>query len=461
MKLGRGILAVSLFLILVALAATACGSNQSNAKQQVQVTQGDIALKTSGSSKVGVGTDAKPSLVSGAKIAKLSVKEGDIVSKGQVLARLETDNLVSALYQAQVAQAQSEVAVTQSQTVMTQAQTSLTAAQFNLDRTQTVADIKDSITTLQNRITAAQVNLDQAKASNDISGINVMTSYLASIQIELLNQQYKLQTLLSQPQYAGVLTYNILGQTYDRLTVEDVRLKQLAVESAHLSITQAQQNIELAKRTLDQAKKAVTVAQTQIDNATITSPIDGIAVTVNVKEGDIVSPSSALSGPPIYIIDPTTMQVAAQIDEVDIANVKLGQKVNITLDSTPNVIYEGKVNSIAMAPVSNPQNSGVVVYEVEVGFVNPPPPEVKLGMSATADIISAEKTGVLLIPSRAIREDGLGNPTVDVMVANKVETRSVQLGISDGVNTEVVSGLKAGDKVVIIPATQNSGLFGQ
>ena len=296
MKRGWGILAVSLFLILVALAVTACGSNQSNA-QQVQVTQGDIALKISGSSKVGVGTDAKPSFASGAKIAKLNVKEGDKVTKGQVLARLETDNLELALSQAQVAQAQAEVAATQSQTVLTQAQTSLTAAQFNLDRTQAVADIKDSITTLQNRITAAQVNLDQAKASNDVSGINVMTSYLASIQLELLNQQNKLQTLLSQPQYAGVITYNILGQTYDRLTVEDVRLKQLAVESAQLSITQAQQNIELAKRTLDQTTKAVAVAQTQIDNATITSPIDGIAVTVNVKEGDIVSPSSALSGP--------------------------------------------------------------------------------------------------------------------------------------------------------------------
>jgi len=366
-----------------------------------------------------------------------------------------------ALSQAQVAQAQAEVAATQSQMVLTQAQTSLTAAQFNLDRTQAVVEIKDSITTLQNKITAAQVNLDQAKASDDASGISVMTSYLASLQIELLNQQTKLQTLLSQPEYAGVVTYNIMGQTYDRLTVEDLRLKQLAVESAQLSINQAEQNIELAGRALDQAKKAVAVAQNHLDAATISCPIGGIAITVNLKEGDVVSATGVLSNPPIYIIDPTTLQVTAQIDEVDISSVTLGQKVNITLDSAPDIVYEGKVNSIALIPASNLQSSGVVVYEVEVGFVSPPPPEVKLGMSATADVISSEKTGVLLIPSRAIKEDEQGKPYVDVIVDNKTETRAIQLGISDGINTEVISGLTDGEKIVIIPSTQGAGLFGQ
>ncbi len=154
---------------------------------------------------------------------------------------------------------------------------------------------------------------------------------------------------------------------------------------------------------------------------------------------------------PIYIIDPATLQVTAQIDEIDIASVKLGQKVIITLDSAPNVEYEGKVNSIAMAPVANPQNSGVVVYEVKVGFVNPPPPEVKLGMSANVDIVSTERTGVLLVPNRAIKEDSQGNPAVDVMVNKKVETRPVQVGISDGINTEITSGLNAGDTVIINP----------
>ena len=451
MKRGWKILAICLFVILTVLATTACSASQSGTQQQVRVTKGDITLKVSGSGKVSVDTDAKPSFGNGGKITQLNVKEGDKVTKSEVLVQLETDNLELALSQAQVAKVQAEVASTQSQMTLTQAQSSLSAAQFNLDKTQAVSDINDAITTLQNQITAAQVSLKQAQATNDIGGANVMSAYINSTQAQLLTQQNKLQTLLQQPEYSDTAGYylNIAGQTYDRLTLEDVHMKELAVESAQLAVTQAQQNIDLAKSTVDQATKAVTVAQTQLDDATITSPIDGVAATVNVKEGDSVLPAAYLTSVPIYIIDPNTMQVTAQIDEVDIANVKVGQKVNITLDSAPDVIYEGKVISIAMAPDANPSNSGVVVYDVKVGFVNPPPPEVKVGMSATSDIISTEKTGVMQVPSRAITEDTQGNSIVSVMVNNKVESRKVQVGISDGINTEITSGLNVGDTVII------------
>jgi HlyD family secretion protein len=198
-----------------------------------------------------------------------------------------------------------------------------------------------------------------------------------------------------------------------------------------------------------------------LNDATIIAPIDGIAVTVNVKEGDTVPSSSINPTTPIYLIDISSMQVSAQIDEIDIPGVKLGQDVIISLDSAPDMQYAGKVKSISMAPVANPQNSGVVVYEVKAGFVNPPPPEVKLGMSATVDIITNEHKDVLLIPSRAIKEDNQGNPVVDVKVNQKIETRPVKVGISDGLNTEITSGLNAGETVIITRTTGNLGLFGQ
>jgi multidrug efflux pump subunit AcrA (membrane-fusion protein) len=114
-----------------------------------------------------------------------------------------------------------------------------------------------------------------------------------------------------------------------------------------------------------------------------------------------------------------------------------------------------------MVPVANPQNSGVVVYEVKIGFASPSPPEVKPGMSATVDIIIAEYQGVVLIPSRAIKEDNQGNSMVDVMVNQKIETRKVKPGISDGVNTQITSGINDGDTVVIVRNTKSSSLFGQ
>jgi HlyD family secretion protein len=205
----------------------------------------------------------------------------------------------------------------------------------------------------------------------------------------------------------------------------------------------------------------VKVAQKNLDDATISANINGTVVTVDVKEGDVVTASSLNPNSPIYLVDTATIQISAQIDEIDIAGVQPGQKVVISLDSLPESKYEGKVTAISMAPIANPQNSGVIVYEVIINFVNSPPPEVKLGMSATVDIITSERTGVVMIPNRAVREDSSGNPVVSVMVNEKIEEKPVKLGLSDGINTEVISGLSAGDTIVIVRNSEGMGIFGQ
>jgi HlyD family secretion protein len=164
---------------------------------------------------------------------------------------------------------------------------------------------------------------------------------------------------------------------------------------------------------------------------------------------------------PIYIIDTNSMQVTAQIDEIDIPAIRLGQKADIKLDSAPNTEYEGSVKSISMAPITNPQNSGVIVYEVKVVFNTPPPPDVKLGMSTTVDIITDERKGVLIVPDRAIHEDDQGNPVVNIMKNEKIETRQVKVGISDGIYTEITEGINAGDIVIITRSNTSFGMFGQ
>jgi RND family efflux transporter MFP subunit len=460
------VISILVFMVLLITACNPFAGNQSQSQQQVQVTRGDLVIKANGSGKVGVDVDAKPSFGVGGKVIKLNVKEGDKIAKGAVLAQLETNILELALSQAKVAESQAQLALTQAKSSQTQAETSLAAAQLNLDKTQAVADIKDAMMTDQWNIKAAQVNMGQALATGEVSAANYLNQYIGSNQMDIAQQQKKLNTLLGKDQYssdpAGVAYYQALvAQQYDRLIIQDVRVKQLAVDNAQQAIDQAKQNIELAQRTLDQALKSAAVAQKQLTDATITSPIIGTAVTVNIKEGDMI-PSPGLSTiVPIYLIDPTTIQVSTQIDEIDVAGVKLGQKAIISLDSAPNTPYQGKVNSISLAPVANPQNSGVVVYEVKVVFSSPPPPEVKLGMSATVDIITNERTGVITVPNRAIKEDSAGKTSVDVLVSQKTESRPVQLGISDGINTEIVSGLKAGDMVIINKSNSNTSLFGQ
>jgi|WetSurMetagenome_2_1015567.scaffolds.fasta_scaffold48839_3 HlyD family secretion protein len=486
---GWRFISIALLVVLMVLSVPACGlgTNASQNQQKIPVSSGDLTIKANGSGKVGVDVDAKPSFGTGGKLVKLNIKEGDRVTKGSVLAQFETDNLELALSQAKVgvaqgqvalaqaqaALAQAQIAQTQAQTAQIQSESSVSLAQFNLDRIKVVKDIKDDITKAQTQILYAELLTQDAQLRSDPEGATYWKMQKANYQMELARNQKKLAELLVKPEFTGVATYEIEGQTYDRLVVEDVRLKQLALQSAQQSVEQAKENVELAKqnvelargninlaqKSLEQAAKAIEVNQKQLANATILAPIDGTVLDLNIKEGDTVSAVSVTT--PVYIIDTNTIQVSALIDEIDIPGVKVGQAVTISLDSSPDMQYNGKVNSISLGPTVNTQNTGVVVYEVKVGFTSPPPPEVKLGMSATVDIVTNQRKGVLLVPNRAIQEDDQGNPTVDVLVNDKTEPRLLKLGISDGVNTEVISGLNPGDIIVITRNASTQGFFGQ
>ena len=108
--------------------------------------------------------------------------------------------------------------------------------------------------------------------------------------------------------------------------------------------------------------------------------------------------------------------------------MQLNKKSIISLDAIPNNKFDGTVTSISVIPVAKPQNSGVVVYEVKVGFSGTAAAAVKSGMSATVDIVTNEKPGVLLIPNKSIKKNSKGQTIVDTMVNQKSEERVVVLG---------------------------------
>ena len=469
MRFCRLIVIPSLLLLLL-LMVTACNpfSNKQNQNQQqkIPVVRGDLIVKANGSGKVNFENDAEVSFGTGGRIAKIYIKKGDWVKKGDLIAQMETENLDLALDQAKLNVAQLELtlkeSLKQSAFQIAQAESSLTVAQFNLDRTEAVRDIKDEITKLENQIEISKTLLKERTAINSNDSVSFYLSQINTAELQLLKKQKKLSDLLTGPEMAGTATYEFDGQEYDRLVVEDVRLKQQQVELAKKALDQIDQTNETTHLSLAHAKQAVVVAEKQIRDATIYSPIEGKIIDLNVRIGDVISSTGLNMSKLVYIIDTSSIHIDSQIDEIDIPSVSEGQKVIISLDSAPNTKYEGIVNSISLQPVANIQNAGVVVYEVKIDFVKPPPASVKLGMSATVDIVTDQRTNVLLIPSRTIKDDAEGNSVVDVLVNDKIESREIQIGITDGVNTEVLKGLTETDMLVIIRATTNSlGLFGQ
>ena len=216
---------------------------------------------------------------------------------------------------------------------------------------------------------------------------------------------------------------------------------ELGLEAAELGLGAAELSIVAAESQLVAAEQAVAEAQKQLDEAIITAPFAGVVADVYVDEGDTISTTTTI----VYLIDLAAMELSVELDEIDIPDVEKGQRAIIEVDALPDLSLEGEVGAIRPVPTLE---GGVVLYEVEIDFVVPQDSGLRVGMSAEADIVIAERSGVLLVPDRVIQQDRQGSSIVYVMVDEHIEERVVVTGISDGFYIEIISGLEEGEMVV-------------
>jgi HlyD family secretion protein len=222
-------------------------------------------------------------------------------------------------------------------------------------------------------------------------------------------------------------------------------------ESARLQYLQAKEQVNTSK-------ESVQKAQTNLGYATITSPIDGVVLSKSVEEGQTVAAS--FNTPELFTIaqDLTNMQVIADIDEADIGEVKEGQRVTFTVDAYPDDVFSGVVKQVRQEATTE---SNVVTYQVVISAPNANL-KLKPGLTASVTIFTKEVKNVLSVPSKALKftpnEKMLtdGQSIQDVPAPNKVWTledgvfkaHKVEVGLTNGITTEITSGLKAGQKVV-------------
>ena len=222
-------------------------------------------------------------------------------------------------------------------------------------------------------------------------------------------------------------------------------------DNAKLSYTQAKEQVA-------SAKEEVQRAQTNLGYATITSPIDGVVLSKSVEEGQTVAAS--FSTPELFTIaqDLTNMQVVADVDEADIGDVKEGERVTFTVDAYPDDTFEGEVKQVRQEATTT---NNVVTYEV---VISAPNADLKLkpGLTANVTIYTAERKGVLSVPSKALRftpqKETVGKMNiVDVANAknkvwtiegNSIVAHKVNIGMTDGTNTQIVGGIAEGTKVI-------------
>ena len=223
-------------------------------------------------------------------------------------------------------------------------------------------------------------------------------------------------------------------------------------DNAKLSYTQAKEQVA-------SAKEEVQRAQTNLGYATITSPIDGVVLSKSVEEGQTVAAS--FSTPELFKIaqDLTNMQVVADVDEADIGDIKEGERVSFTVDAYPDDTFEGTVKQVRQEATTT---NNVVTYEV---VISAPNADLKLkpGLTANVTIYTAERKGVLSVQSKALRftpqketvgkmkiVDHTGNAKNKVWTieGNNIVAHKVNIGMTDGTNTQILNGISAGTKVV-------------
>ncbi|HEV3148434.1 MAG TPA: efflux RND transporter periplasmic adaptor subunit [Chthoniobacterales bacterium] len=280
-------------------------------------------------------------------------------------------------------------------------------------------------------------------------------------------------------------------------TEGDLASAQAALELAKLNTTRtqqlfaqkisAQQDLDQAMANLHQAEANVKIkqgaldkAKADLDHCTITSPIDGVVISRSVDVGQTVAAS--LQAPIIFMIanDLTKMQIDSNVAEADVGVVAIDQNVDFTVDAFPTHTFHGKVTQVRNAPITV-QN--VVTYDTVIGVSNPDL-KLKPGMTANVSILIAHRGNVLQIKNAALRyrpadatpsearstsasspsgarpsggrERRSGERTVYVLSGGRPKPTQIKTGISDGISTEVLEGLKEGDRVVTAELTSAS-----
>ena len=262
---------------------------------------------------------------------------------------------------------------------------------------------------------------------------------------ELNAQRASLSTAQSQ------LSYQVANHNRYKTLYEKGLVSADEYESARLSWQQA-------KNQVASARESVQRAQTNLGYATITSPIDGIVLNKAVEEGQTVAAS--FNTPELFTIaqDLTDMRVIADIDEADIGGVKEGQRVSFTVDAFPDDQFEGCVTQVRQQATTE---SNVVTYEV---VISAPNNDLKLkpGLTANVTIFTLEKNDVLTVPAKALRfmpNEAIlkpGQTISDVEAPQKLWTledntfkaHAVQTGTTNGLMTEIVSGIAEGTEVL-------------
>jgi len=218
-------------------------------------------------------------------------------------------------------------------------------------------------------------------------------------------------------------------------------LKEAESELESAKFSSPKNVVERKERELQERKLEFQLKRKDLEDTVLKAPFSGMVSKIYVEKGEIISGETVSASKRILrLIDTSRLFAEVAADEVDIAQIRLGQRAQVTIDAYPDEIFAGKVVYIAPETTTS---QGLVVVEVKIELEKADP-RLKPGFTANADIIIGEAKNVLLLPIEAISENERGN-FVMVSKEGSPASRKVKLGISDETNVEIKGGLEEGE----------------
>jgi HlyD family secretion protein len=355
-----------------------------------KVTRGDVARSVVATGKIQPITKVEVKSKASGIVEKLYVDINNIVKKGQPLAQLDQQEILAQV-EAQRAQ--------------------LAAAQANVGTFQ--ANIE------QDKVNAAAPDLPMYKQTLDRNQEMAKEGIVSEQALDNANKDY-----------------------LSALNKRDGSKAQIGVDMAKLKQAQAQ---------VLQSQASLKQLEEQLSYTMIVAPMDGVILSRDVEMGDAVSSILVLGSTATLVMtegDINQVYVQGKVDEADIAHVYMNQPARIKVESFRDQAFDGKVTKIAPLGV---EKDNVTTFEVRVSIDNPAG-KLKANMTANAEILLDEHKGVLSVPENAVTYDNQKNASVEIPDKSQKDGQRkvpVKVGLSDGSKTEIVSGLKEGDQVVL------------
>lgn len=405
-----------------------------------QVSSGDLIISVSGSGTLSPAAESDLGFEAEGYLDEMLVEVGDSVQQGDLLARLETDDLSLAV-------AEAEMQVRQAQLDLADASEEATESEL--------ADAEASVKSAQTALAVAQYTYDTA-LNSDLD---------AAVRANLLTFQWSAEQFERRENGSNVDQEKLEDAWTDRAEAEaDLNnaqrladMEQLeawnSVDQAQNRVYQAQENLELlqsgpttstivrAQLRLDQATLALDNARADLEAAELRAPFDGVVVDVTAIPGEHVGTSSIIT-----LVDLEKPLLQFWVEESDMSSVAVGNRVEIIFEALPDDTFTGEVIRVEPALVTVDGTLALQAWaSVDLGSN---PVTLLGGMNAEVEVISAESRDTLLAPLQALRELGPDQYAVFVVQPDgEMALRPVEVGLMDFVNAEILSGLEVGEVV--------------